>query len=380
MTFYLTEEQKEFRESVKEFVAREVMPRAERIERDNVFPWDICEKMSKLGYFGLISPPEHGGSGKGVVYVTIVSEELGYASAATWLTYGASMIIVRPIHLFGNEEQKRRYLTPLSTGEKLGAITVTEPDVGSDVASIETTATLDGDEYILNGRKKFITNSGEAKIYLVYARTDPKVRPKHRGISAFIVDADMPGFRVEKVHDMMGMRGARNGELSFKDVRVPMENLLGGEGEGFYIMMSMFDPERVYCAACSVGIAQAALDASKKFAKERVEFDQPISNFQAISFRIADMATWIEAARLLTYKASHMVDKGMEASREAAMAKAYAGDVAMKVTVDAVQIHGGYGYLKDYPIERYMRDTKVLQIAGGTTEMQKLVVSRAELK
>jgi len=282
------------------------------------------------------------------------------------------------VYLFGSDEQRRRFLVPMSSGNKLGGFALTERTSGSDPSRIRTTATFNGSEYVLNGDKCFVTNSGQADIYVVFAVTDPSKGIK--GISAFMVEKGYEGFDFGKIEDKMGLRAAANGELIFKDCRVPKENLLGNEGDGFKIALSAIDRGRIGIAALGVGIAQAALDSSKTYAKQRAQFGQPISNFQAIQFMIADMATEIEAARLLAYKAAWLADVGERFTKQASMAKLYASEVAMRATINAVQIHGGYGLLKDLPVERYMRDAKALAIIEGTSEMQRIIISRDELK
>jgi len=332
-----------------------------------------------MGITWIFFPEEYGGAGAdGLSYILAV-EELSRVDDGLGVTLSASVSLCSwPIFAYGTEEQKQKYLVPLAEGSKLGAFALTEPNAGSDVSALETTAILDGDDYVLNGSKIFITNAGEAEIYVVFAMTDKSRGP--RGISAFILEKGMPGFSFGKKEHKMGLKTSQTMELIFQDVRVPKENLLGKEGQGFKIAMATLDGGRIGVAAQAVGIAQAALDHAIKYAKERQQFGKPIAGNQAIAFMLADMATKVDAARLLTYRAATLKDHGATYGKEAAMAKMYASDVAMAVTTDAVQIFGGYGYSREYPVERLMRNAKITQIYEGTNQVQRMVIASAILR
>ncbi|MGB9668742.1 MAG: acyl-CoA dehydrogenase [Thermosulfidibacteraceae bacterium] len=380
MRFELTEEQKMLKDMVRRFAEEQVKPRAKKIDEEGQIPRDIIEQLAELGLFGVHVPEEYGGSGMDYVSYAIVIEELSRACASTGVLVSAhTSLVVDPILKFGTEEQKRKYLVPLAKGEKIGAHAMTEPGAGTDVTSISTTARKEGDYYVINGVKHFITNGREADIFLVFAYTDKE--KKHKGISAFIVERGTPGFTVGKLEHKLGIRGSSTAELIFEDCKVPASNLLGEEGQGFYIAMECYDGGRVGIAAQAVGIAQAAYEDSLEFAKTRVQFGQPIANFQAIQFKLADMVTLIEAARLLYLKAAWLKDQGIKSYYlYSAMAKLFASDVAMRVTRKAIQIHGGYGYTTDYNVERYYRDAKITEIYEGTVEAQRLTIARAILK
>ncbi|MGB9807200.1 MAG: acyl-CoA dehydrogenase [Thermosulfidibacteraceae bacterium] len=380
MRFELTEEQKMLKDMVRRFAEEQVKPRAKKIDEEGQIPRDIIEQLAELGLFGVHVPEEYGGSGMDYVSYAIVIEELSRACASTGVLVSAhTSLVVDPILKFGTEEQKRKYLVPLAKGEKIGAHAMTEPGAGTDVTSISTTARKEGDYYVINGVKHFITNGREADIFLVFAYTDKE--KKHKGISAFIVERGTPGFTVGKLEHKLGIRGSSTAELIFEDCKVPASNLLGEEGQGFYIAMECYDGGRVGIAAQAVGIAQAAYEDSLEFAKTRVQFGQPIANFQAIQFKLADMVTLIEAARLLYLKAAWLKDQGIKSYYlYSAMAKLFASDVAMRVTREAIQIHGGYGYTTDYNVERYYRDAKITEIYEGTVEAQRLTIARAILK
>jgi len=378
MDFVLTSEQSMIRNETAELARSVIAPRATGIDRTGEFPSDNLRALAQQRLMGIPFPAEYSGrNGDHVSYATAL-EEIGKVCASTGFIVGVHVMSAFCVYLFGNDKQKRRFLAPMSSGNKLGGFALTERTSGSDPSGIRTTATFNGSEYVLDGDKCFITNSVHADIYVVFALTDPSKGIK--GISAFIVEKGYEGFDFGKIEDKMGLRGAANGELIFKDCRVPKENLLGTEGDGFKIALSAIDRGRIGIAALGVGIAQAALDSSKTYAKQRAQFGQPISNFQAIQFMIADMATEIEAARLLAHKAAWLADAGERFTKQASMAKLYASEVAMRATINAVQIHGGYGLLKDLPGERYMRDAKALAIIEGTSEMQRIIISRDELK
>ncbi|MCO0595999.1 acyl-CoA dehydrogenase [Peribacillus butanolivorans] len=375
MQFKLTEEHEMIRKMVRDFAQNEVAPSAAERDEEERFDREIFEKMAELGLTGIPWPEEYGGIGSDYLAYCIAIEELSRVCASTGVTLSAHTSLAGwPIYKFGSEEQKQKYLRPMAQGEKIGAYGLTEPSSGSDAGGMRTTAKLVGDEYIINGSKIFITNGGIADTYVVFALTDPE--SKQKGTSAFIIEKDFPGFSVGKKEKKLGIRSSPTTEIIFDECRVPKENLLGKEGEGFKIAMMTLDGGRNGIAAQAVGIAQGALDAAVDYAKERVQFGKPISAQQGIGFKLADMATGVEASRLLTYQAAWLESEGLPYGKESAMSKLFAGDTAMKVTTEAVQVFGGYGYTKDYPVERYMRDAKITQIYEGTQEIQKLVISR----
>jgi len=377
--FHLTEEQLEIQRTVRKFANNEMAPLAEEIDRDERFPAETFKKMGEMGLLGLMIPEEYGGADASVVTFCVVGEELARACASTTLSYGAHAVLCAH-HLAsnGSDEQKKRYLPALATGAKLGAIAMTEPEAGSDVLSMRTFAEKQNGEYILNGTKTFITNGPLADIIIVYARTDKNAGP--RGISTFIVENTFPGFSVGKKFKKMGMRGSPTSELIFEDCRVPAENLMGQENGGLRILMSGLDIERAVGGALCVGLARAAFEESVKYAKERAQFGQPLITFQMIGEMLANMSTEIEAARLLTFKAAALCDEGTRATVEASHAKLFAAEAAMRATTNAVQIHGGYGYMQEFGIERLMRDAKLLSIGGGTSQIQQLIIVRELMK
>lgn len=375
MNFQLTEEQEMLRRMVREFAEKEVEPTAAQRDEEERFDRGIFNKMAELGLTGIPWPEAYGGIGSDYVNYVIAVEELSRVCASTGVTLSAHISLASwPIFTYGTEEQKQNYLRRLATGEALGAYALSEPGAGSDVASMKMTAKRDGNDYILNGNKVWITNGEVGDIYIVFAKTNPEER--HRGISAFIVEKGTEGFSFGKWEKKLGIRSSPTTELIFENCRIPKENLLGKEGDGFKIAMTTLDGGRNGIAAQAVGIAQGALDASIAYAKEREQFGKPIAHNQGISFKLADMATEIEAARLLTYQAAWLESVGKPYGKQSAMSKLFAGDVAMRVTTEAVQIFGGYGYTKDYPVERYMRDAKITQIYEGTNEIQRLVIGR----
>ena len=375
MNFKLSEEHEMIRKMVRDFARNEVAPTAAERDEEERFDREIFNKMAELGLTGIPWPEEYGGIGSDYVAYCIAIEELSRVCASTGVTLSAHTSLAGwPIYKFGNEEQKQKYLRPMAEGKSMGAYGLTEPGSGSDSGAMRTNARLEGDHYVLNGSKIFITNGGEADTYVVFALTDPT--SKHKGTSAFIVEKDFPGFSVGKKEKKLGIRSSPTTEIIFEECKVPKENLLGEEGEGFKIAMMTLDGGRNGIAAQAVGIAQGALDAAVDYAKERVQFGKPISAQQGVGFKLADMATSIEAARLLTYQAAWLESEGLPYGKESAMSKLFAGDTAMKVTTEAVQIFGGYGYTKDYPVERFMRDAKITQIYEGTQEIQRLVISR----
>ncbi|MQR85675.1 acyl-CoA dehydrogenase [Bacillus megaterium] len=373
MFFKLSEEHEMIRKMVRDFAKNEVAPTAAQRDEEERFDRGIFTQMADLGLTGIPWPEQYGGIGSDYLAYCIAVEELSRVCASTGVTLSAHTSLAGwPIYTFGTEEQKQKYLKPMATGEKIGAYGLTEPSAGSDAGGMRTHAVKDGEDYILNGSKIFITNGGEADIYVVFARIDPN----EKRTSAFIIEKDMPGFSVGKKEKKLGIRSSPTTEIIFEDCRVPKENLLGNEGEGFKVAMMTLDGGRNGIAAQAVGIAQGALDAAVAYAKERQQFGKPIISQQGIAFKLADMATSIEAARLLTYQAAWLESQGLPYGKESAMSKLYAGDTAMKVTTEAVQVFGGYGYTKDYPVERFMRDAKITQIYEGTQEIQRLVISR----
>ncbi|MGM9968648.1 MULTISPECIES: acyl-CoA dehydrogenase [unclassified Rummeliibacillus] len=378
MNFTLSEEHEMIRKMVRDFAINEVAPTAAERDENETFDRAIFDQMAELGLTGIPWPEEYGGIGSDYLAYVIAIEELARVCGSTAVTLSAHTSLAGwPVYKFGTEEQKQKYLRPMAEGKKIGAYGLTEPGSGSDAGGMKTTAKLDGDHYVLNGSKIFITNGGIADIYVVFAVTDPEIK---NSTSAFIVEADFEGFSVGKKEKKMGIRSSPTTEIIFDNCRVPKENLLGAEGEGFKIAMKTLDGGRNGIAAQAVGIAQGALDAAVAYSKERVQFGKPISANQGISFKLADMATATEASRLLTYQAAWLESNNLPYGKQSAMAKLMAGDTAMKVTTEAVQVYGGYGYTKEYPVERFMRDAKITQIYEGTQEIQRLVISRMLLK
>ncbi|WP_060681213.1 acyl-CoA dehydrogenase [Virgibacillus halodenitrificans] len=375
MDFQLTDEQEMLRKMVRDFATKEVEPTAAERDEEERFDREIFDKMGELGLTGIPWPEEYGGIGADYVSYVIAVEELSRVCASTGVTLSAHLSLASwPIFKYGNEEQKKTFLYRLATGEALGAYALSEPGAGSDVVSMKTTAKDDGDHYILNGSKVWITNGGVADIYIVFAKTDADA--KHKGISAYIVEKGTEGFTFGKKEKKLGIRSSPTTELIFENCRIPKENMLGTEGEGFKIAMTTLDGGRNGIAAQALGIAQGALDAAVDYSKEREQFGKPIATNQGISFKLADMATDVEASRLLTYQAAWLESQGLPYGKASAMSKLFAGDAAMRTTVEAVQVFGGYGYTKDYPVERYMRDAKITQIYEGTNEIQRLVIGR----
>lgn len=375
MQFTLSEEHEMIRKMVRDFAINEVAPTASERDEEERFDREIFDQMAELGLTGIPWPEEYGGIGSDFLAYAIAVEELSRVCASTGVTLSAHTSLAGwPIFKFGTEEQKQKYLKPMAQGKKIGAYCLTESGSGSDAGGMKTMARKEGDHYVLNGSKIFITNGGVAEIYVVFATTDPE--SKHKGTTAFIVESNFSGFKVGKKEKKMGIRSSPTTEIIFEDCIVPQENVLGEEGQGFKIAMMTLDGGRNGIAAQAVGIAQGALDAAVSYAKERVQFGKPIITNQGISFKLADMATNIEAARLLTYQAAWLESAGLPYGKASAMAKLFAGDTAMKVTTEAVQVFGGYGYTKEYPVERFMRDAKITQIYEGTQEIQRLVISR----
>ena len=378
MNFELTEEQNLIRDMVRSFAETEVAPSAG--ERDETERFDralMFDRLAELGLTGIVFPEEYGGAGADYLSYAIAVEELSRVCGSTGVTLSAHLsLCANPIYMFGTEEQKQKFLVPLAKGEKIGAFGLTEPTAGSDAGGTKTTATRDGNDWILNGSKIFITNAGEAELYVVLARSD-KSAEKHRGISAYIVEKGTPGFSFGKKEKKMGIRSSPTMELVFENCRIPGDNLLGQEGQGFKVAMKTLDGGRIGIASQALGIAQGALDATLAYTKDREQFNKPIAAFQGVSFQLADMATQIEAARLLIYNAAYRASAGLSYSQESAMAKLFASETAMRVTTQAVQLHGGYGYTREFPVERMMRDAKITEIYEGTSEVQRVVIGAA---
>ncbi|MGM9943945.1 MAG: acyl-CoA dehydrogenase [Lysinibacillus sp.] len=375
MELRFTEEQEMIRDMVRDFAKTEIEPFIERMEEEGQFPREILKKMGELGLMGTTAPESLGGSEMDFTSYIIAINELSKVSAVIGVILSVHTSVgTNPILYFGNEAQKQKYVPKLASGEYLGAFCLTEPNAGSDAGSLKTRAVKDGDNYVINGSKVFITNGGEAEVYIVFASTDPS--QGSRGISAFIVEKGTPGLIIGKDEHKMGLHGSRTVQLTFENMVVPAANLLGVEGEGFKIAMANLDVGRIGIAAQALGTAEAALEAATNYAKERIQFGKPIAANQGVGFKLADMATAVEAARLLVYRAADLRSKGLPCGKEASMAKLFASKTAMDVAIDAVQIFGGYGYTKDYPVERYFRDAKVMEIYEGTSEIQRLVISK----
>ena len=379
MNFNLNKTQELFRQMIREFAEKEVKPLAAEIDEQERFPQETVEKMARLGIFGIPVPKQYGGAGGDNIMYSIAVEELSRCCATTGVVVSAhTSLCMSPILQFGTEEQKMKYVPKLASGEWIGAFGLTEPNAGTDAAGQQTTAVLDGDEWVINGNKIFITNAGHANVYIVIAMTDKSLGTK--GISAFIVEATTPGFSVGKKELKMGIRGSATAELIFTNCRIPKGNLLGKVGEGFKIAMMTLDGGRIGIASQALGIAQGALDETVKYTKERKQFGKAIAKFQNTQFQMADLKTKIEAARLLVRSAAfkedeHTANPKINFSADAAMAKLYAAEVAMEVTTKCVQFHGGYGYTREYPVERMMRDAKITEIYEGTSEVQRMVIA-----
>ncbi|MBX6394390.1 MAG: acyl-CoA dehydrogenase [Alicyclobacillaceae bacterium] len=375
MNFDLTAEQRMIRDMVREFAEAEVAPKAAEVDRTGRFPVETFEKMGKLGLLGIPFPEEYGGAGGDTVSYALAVEEIGRACGSTGLSYAAHVSLGSyPIYAFGTEQQKRDYLVPLARGEALGGFGLTEPGAGSDASGTRTTAVLEDGYWRLNGSKCFITNAGYARTVVVTAVTDRSKGAK--GISAFIVPTNTPGFKVTGTYEKLGLRGSNTVEFVLEDVRIPEDHLLGTLDEGYKQFLITLDGGRISIGALAVGIARAAYEAALAYAKERVQFGQSISKFQAIQFKLADMAMHIELARTMVLKAAWLKDQGRPFKKEAAMAKLFASEMCMRTCDQALQIHGGYGYMKDFPVERYFRDAKLMEIGEGTSEIQRLVIAR----
>lgn len=379
MEYFLTEEQKMIKELAGRIAREKIAPVAAELDEKEEFPWDIMKEIAKADLFGVFLPEEYGGLGGKTFELCIVTEEFSKVCSGVAVTYAASALGGLPILLSGNDAQKKKYLPPLARGEKLAAFGLTEANAGSDAGGIETTAVRKGDKYIINGTKQWITNGGEAEIYTIIVMTDKK--KGSRGATAIIVEKDTPGFTFGKKEKKLGIRASATRELVFQDCEVPADNILGKEGSGFIVAMKTFDASRPGIGAQAVGIAQGALDLAVDYARNRVQFGQKISSFQGIQHMLADMATQIEAARALVYATAKMVDGGVKnIAKESAMSKLFASDMCMRVTVDAVQIFGGYGYMKDYPVEKMMRDAKITQIYEGTNQIQRNIIALSLIK
>ncbi|AYC28801.1 acyl-CoA dehydrogenase [Paenisporosarcina cavernae] len=378
MQLKFTEEQLMMRNMVRDFAQTEITPFIDRMEAGE-FPRDIMKKMGELGLMGITSPEKYGGAEMDFTSYIIAIHELSKVSAVVGVVLSVHTSVgTNPILYFGNEEQKTKYVPKLASGEWLGAFCLTEPSSGSDASAMKSRAVKKADHYVLNGSKIFITNGGEADVYIVFASTDPS--QGSRGVSAFIVDKSSPGLIIGKDEEKMGLHGSRTVQLTFEDMIVPAENLLGEEGEGFKIAMANLDVGRIGIAAQALGIAEAAYEAAVAYAKEREQFGKPIAAQQGVGFKLADMATKVEAAKLLVYKAASLRAAGKDCGKEASMAKLFAAQSAMDIAIEAVQVFGGYGYTEDYPVERYFRDAKVTQIYEGTSEIQHIVISKHLLK
>jgi alkylation response protein AidB-like acyl-CoA dehydrogenase len=377
----LTDEQREIRDLVRVLARERIAPRAAEIDKSSEFPWDVVELFREHGIFGVMYDEEYGGLGASALMTLVAIEEVSKVCATSGLILAVQELGSLGVKLAGSDEQKERYLPRLATGEWLTAYALTEPGSGSDSAAMRSEARREGDVYVINGSKRFITNAGVADLYTVFAKTDPTAG--HDGISAFLVEASSPGFEVGRIEPKMGIKGSTTGELFFNDMQIPAENLLGEEGEGFKIAMRILDRSRPGIGAQGLGLAQGATDYTLEYAKERETMGKPIGQHQMISAMLADMETKCEAARLLLYKCGQLIDEGAEGSeltKISAMAKLYCSDVAMEVTTDAVQILGGYGYMQEYPVERMMRDAKITQLYEGTNQIQRLVIAREMLK
>jgi alkylation response protein AidB-like acyl-CoA dehydrogenase len=378
MELKFTEEQIMMRNMVRDFAKTEIEPNIEKMEKGE-FPREILKKMAALGLMGITIPEKYGGSEMDFTSYVIAIHELSKVSAVVGVILSVHTSVgTNPILYFGNEEQKQKFVPKLAAGEYLGAFCLTEPSAGSDVGSMKSKAVKDGDHYKINGSKVFITNGGEADVYIVFASTDATKGSK--GVSAFIVEKDTPGLIIGKDERKMGLHGSRTVQLTFEDMKVPVENLLGQEGEGFKIALANLDVGRIGIAAQALGIAEAAFEASVGYAKERVQFGKPIAAQQGVGFKLADMATAVEASKLLVYRAADLRSRGLACGKEASMAKLFASKTAVDTSIEAVQVFGGYGYTEDYPVERYFRDAKVTEIYEGTSEIQRLVIGKHLLK
>jgi butyryl-CoA dehydrogenase len=379
MDHLLNEQQLEVKQAIREFAENEIRPSVAARDENSEFPTEICKKLGELGFIGVNTPEKLGGAGLDAVTYAMVIEELSRVDPSVGVIVSVNnSLVCYPLEKFGTPEQQTKWLKPLAEGKLLGAFSLTEASSGSDAASLKTTAVRDGDAYILNGAKSFITNGKNADLHIVFARTDKTVE-KSRGITCFLIPKDAKGLRIGALEKKMGIRSSDCVQLTFEDVRIPLENRLGKEGDGFKVAMTSLDSGRIGIASQAIGLAQGALEEAVKYSKARVQFGHPIADFQAIQFKLADMETQVAAARLLTYSAARKKDQGQRYTHEAAMAKLFASDMVMKITLEAVQIHGGNCYLKDYPVERMLRDAKVTEIYEGTSEIQRSIIARSLL-
>lgn len=379
MNFELTDEQLQVRKTVQEFAKTEIAPHIMEWDETQRYPMEVMRKLGELGFLGIVFPSEYGGAGMGYQEYVLLVEELARVDGSIALSVAAhNSLCSGHIYLMGNEDQKKKFLVPLARGEKIGAWGLTESEAGSDASGTKTTAVRDGNSYVLNGAKTFITHGGVCDICVAMAVTDPT--KGNKGISAFIIEKGTPGFRAGKHENKLGMRASDTSEVVFEDCRVPVANLLGQEGEGFTGSLKVLDGGRISIAALGLGMAQGALDISIKYSKQRKQFGKAISEFQGIQWKLADMASEIEAARWLTYRAAWLYDRKKKTTLESAMAKLYTSEVAVRAANEAVQIHGGYGFIKDYPAEKFYRDSKLCTIGEGTSEIQRLVIARELLK
>ena len=379
MDYFFSEEQLMIRDLARQITDEKVLPVRAELDEKEEFPWNIVNILAQSDFFGINIPEEYGGMGLGGFEFCLAVEELSRGCLGVSTSYAANALGTYPLMLYGSEEQKKKYLPDIASGKRLVAFGLTEANAGSDAAGIQTTATLDGNEYILNGTKQWITNGGEAEIYTIIAMTDKNKGA--RGASAFVVEKGTPGFSFGKKENKLGIRASITKELVFDNCRIPKENLIGKQGLGFIVAMKTLDKSRTGVGAQGVGVAQGAFEAAAEFAKQRQQFGQPVISIQAVQHMLADMATEIEAARALVYSVAKYIDSGVkDISKESAMAKLYATDVAMKVTVDAVQVMGGSGYMKEYPVEKMMRDAKILQIYEGTNQIQRNIIGQALIK
>lgn len=377
-TLILTDQQKLILEAARDFAKKEIAPKAREIDEKHRYPKEIISQLAEMGFLGMVVPENYGGSGADTVSYALAIEEISKGCASTGVIMSVNnSLVCAPLLKFGNEEQKQKYLKPLAMGKKLGCFALSEPGNGSDAAALRTTAKKDSDHYIVNGSKNFITNGNEAEIAIVFATIDPA--KKHKGVCAYIIDMKSPGVTIGKLENKLGINGSSTAQIHFDNVKVHKSDMLGEEGAGFKVAMSTLDGGRIGIAAQALGIAAAALDESKKFARTREAFGAPIAKLQGIQWHIADMATRLEAARLLTWKAARKKDSGEKFTKEAAMAKLYASEAAMWITTKAIQVHGGYGYTKEYNVERHFRDAKICEIYEGTSEIQRIVVGSLEL-
>ncbi|MFH0901005.1 MAG: acyl-CoA dehydrogenase [Pseudomonadota bacterium] len=379
MDFTLTEEQQIIQKTARDFATKEVLPVAAKNDEEHRFPVDLVKRMAELGFMGMVVPEEYGGAGLDTVSYVLAMEEISRACAGTGVIMSVNnSLVCDPLHTFGTEEQKREWLVPLARGERLGCFALSEPDAGSDAAAQKTTAKLVGNEWVINGAKNFITNAPNAQVIILFAMTEPE--KKVRGITAFVLDTGTRGVTVGQADRKLGIRASHSSQIFFEEVKLPKDAVLGSVGGGFKVAMHTLDGGRIGIAAQALGIARACLEDSVAYSLERKTFGKPIAEHQAIQWKIADMATELDAARLLTWRAAALKDRGERHSTESAMAKLYASDIANRAAREAVQIFGGYGYLADYPVERHLRDAKITEIYEGTSEIQRLVITQSVLK